>query len=169
MVFSDKMMEHLNLIYRHERHNSYVYAKISNYLNVQGYLNLSKYYLDWSNHEMEHSRIVLKFYNDNNLNLDASISIDPLDIDLTKMDITHFVEITKEVENETTELYSQLLELSEEENNQFAKRLAHYFLTEQQEETDRANNIYDKITNIGNNRALLQIFDNGFGETIEDN
>jgi ferritin len=91
-----------------------------------------------------------------------SIPIDGLDIDLKTMPIIHFATVTVDIENETSDLYNELLELGEESGNGFVKKFAYKFLKEQIEETDKASTIFDKVKNIGDNRALLQLFDNTF-------
>jgi len=160
--FSVDIINYLGALYRHEIHNSYVYSKISNFLNVEGYKKLSKYYEDWSNHEMEHSVLVRDFCNSNNIIIDMSTPIDGLDIDLKILPITHFSIVTVDVENETTDLYNDLLEMAHESNNGFIKKFAYDFLAEQQEETDKALSICDSLKNIGDSRSLLQLFDNTF-------
>ena len=162
MIFSDKILQHLGVLYRHERHNAYVYSKVYNFLDVMGYKNIAKYYLEWSNHENTHAELVLDFANTNNIHIDMSIPIDPLDIDLINLPISHFATLTLDVENETTELYNQFLEMGEEDNNTFVRRFSLDFILEQMEETDKANTIKDRINNIGNDKALLQLFDNTF-------
>jgi ferritin len=162
MNFTPEDIDYLGKLYRHERHNSYAYSQISNFLNVQGYSNLSKYYEEWSNHEMEHSILVRDFVNSNNIIIDMSQSIVGLDIDLSNMSITQFAQITIDVENETTLLYNVFLDMGRKELKGFIERFSLDFLLEQIEETD--NTIFDQLNNIGNNRALLQIFDNNFGD-----
>ena len=162
MEFSEEIIDYLGVLYRHERHNSYVYSKISNFLNVEGFKKLSKYYEEWSNHEMEHSILVRNFCNSNNIIIDMSKPIDGLDINLEILPITHFSIVTVDVENETTDLYNDLLKMGHEIDNGFIKKFAYSFLEEQQEETDKALTLYDSIKNIGDNRSLLQLFDNTF-------
>lgn len=162
MKFSQKALDHLSVLYRHERHNSYVYAYISNYLNVIGFKNLSQYYRDWSNHEKEHSELVQNFANSNNIVIDVSQSIEPLGIDLYKFPITKFAEVTLEVENKTTDLYNKYLEIGEEDDNPLIRRFALDFILEQQEETGKAYDIHDSIMNIGDNKAFIQLFDSTY-------
>lgn len=164
MNFSGKSIEFLGILYRHELHNSYVYAKISNYLDVLGYKNLAEYWISWSNEEKRHSERCLAFANDNNINIDMSIPIEPINVDLSNQALTYFVDLTLETENKTTDLYNQYMELGEEDNNPFVRRFASDFILEQQEETGKAYAIRDSIKNIGDNRALLMIFDNTFGK-----
>jgi len=160
--FSEEILKHLSVLYRHELHNSYVYSKISNFLNIEGYENLGMYYEDWASEEQEHALVVKEFCESNNICIDMSIPIDGLDIDLKIMPIIHFATVTVDIENETSDLYNELLEMGEESGNGFVKKFAYNFLEEQIEETGKASTIFDKVKNIGDNRALLQLFDNTF-------
>lgn len=162
MKFSVEAIDYLGQLYRHERHNSYVYSQVSNFLNVQGYKNLSKYYEDWSQHEIEHSMKVRDFANANNLILDMNQDIKALDIDLSNQPISYFADLTVQVENETSDMYNTYLKMGYSENNGFIQRFSHDFLLEQIEETDKATSIHDSIKNIGDNRSMLQLFDNSF-------
>lgn len=162
LIFPDSILLHLGVLYRHELHNAYVYSKISNFLNVEGFKNIAKYYQEWSQHEISHSISVKDFCDSNNINIDMSISIDPINIDLKNESIVYFSKLTLETENLTTDLYNKLLELGEENNNGFVKKFAYNFLEEQIEETDKALTLYDSIKNIGEDRKYLQLFDNTF-------
>jgi len=164
VIFSENIKQFLGRIYRHEVHNSVAYSQISNFLDVEGYKNLAKYYADWSSHETEHSVKVREFCNTNNINIDMSIAIEGLDINLKNMPITHFVIITVDTENETTDLYSELLEMGKNEKNTFTERFALDFILEQIEETEKALGIFDSVNNIGANKGMLQLFDNTFGD-----
>jgi ferritin len=164
MKFSEKLIEFLGVLYRHELHNQYVYYKISNYLDVLGFKKLADYYRDWANHEKDHSEKVLSFANDNNLHIDMTIPVNPIYVDLSSHPLTYFVQLTMDTENATTDLYNQYLELGEEENNPFVRRFSLDFILEQQEETGKAYDIYDSVMNIGDNKALLMLFNNTFGD-----
>lgn len=160
--FSPEMITYLSKLYVHERHNSLVYSHISNFLNVQGYNNLSKYYEDWSQHEIDHSMTVRAFANEQNLILDMFVDSDDVDVDLTSMSISGFTQVTIDVELKTSELYNTLLDMAIQDDNGLVKDFAYVFLKEQREETDKANTIFDQIKNIGDNRQALQLFDNTF-------
>lgn len=162
MNFTDDIKNFLSRIYGHERHNSYVYSAISNYLNVLGYKNLSKYYEEWSQHEIEHSMLVRDFCNSNDIFIDMSIPIIGLDINLQLLPLTHFSIVTIDVEAETTDLYNELLEMGVSAGNGFIKKFAYDFLQEQQEETDKANTLFARVQNIGDSKTFLQLFDNTF-------
>ena len=162
MNFSIDDIDYLGQLYRHERHNSYVYSQVSNFLNVQGYKKLAKYYEDWSQHEIEHSMKVRDFANANNILIDMNQDIKPLDMDLSNQSITTFAKITVDVENETSEMYDVYLKMGIKDGNSFIQRFCYDFQLEQIEETDKATSIFDSVKNIGDNRSMLQLFDNSF-------
>lgn len=162
LKFSPEMIDYLSKLYVHERHNSLVYSHVSNYLNIQGFKNLSKYYEDWSQHEIKHSKIVRAFANEQNIILNMYADSGDKDIDITAMSVTYFVDVTVGVEMKTSEMYNHLLDMAIAEDNGFVKDFAYGFIKEQREETDKANTIHDSIKNIGDDIKMLQLFDSDF-------
>lgn len=145
----------------HELHNSAIYRNISMYLNVQGFKNLSKYYAEWSLEENKHATLVQVFLESLNIFIDYNIHFDVvlgLESSLNK-----FAMLTLDTENLTTRMIQECLAESYlPENCAMSTVFLLGMIKEQIEETDKANNINDNMLNIGENRALLQIFDNGF-------
>lgn len=163
ITFDSETIDILSQAYLHEMHNMYSYQKISNFLDVKGYKNLSKYWDDWSKEEYHHAQLVKEFCNNNNIliNMDSDISLP--DFDLENFPITHFVDVTYDIEQDTNDVYNKMYAYAMGINNGFLADFALDFLKEQREETQKANFIRDSIKNIGDNTAILQLFDNTFG------
>ena len=162
IMFDSETIDILSHAYQHELHNMYSYQKISNFLDVKGYKNLSKYWDDWSKEEYGHAQIVKEFCNDNNIliNMDSDILLP--DFDLENFPMTHFVDVTYDVEQKTNDIYNTMYSYGMDIKNGFLVDFALDFLKEQREETKKANMLRDSIKNIGDNAAILQLFDNSF-------
>jgi len=159
---NEEVISLLQKSYIHEIRNSLIYSEISSYLNVMGYKNLSSYYSKWSDEEREHSKWVKGFMESLNIQIENSPFNDiPFVVDKTTL--TAFARQTVEVENATTEMYDELLQIAHEFTSSamlisFCNRL----ISEQIEETNKALDIHDSVMNIGDNKAMLQLFDNTF-------
>jgi len=162
ITFDSGTIDILSQAYRHELHNMYSYQKISNFLDVKGYKKLSKYWDDWSKEEYHHAQLVKEFCNDNNIliNMDSDILLP--DFDLENFPITHFVDVTYEVEQSTSDIYNKMYSYAIGISNGFLVDFALDFLKEQREETQKANTLRDSIKNIGDSTSILQLFDNSF-------
>lgn len=157
----------LDLIKRqieHEFDNMYKYQKISMILNIQGFENLSKYFKKWADEEKSHALWCQEFleginmYVDFNINSNTSLSIDN--------SVLSLVELVLETELKTNDMLDECLEESCLEGNSkiIMAFIENKMIQEQIEETDKANTLLDKIKNIGNDKAFLQLFDSEFGD-----
>jgi ferritin len=158
---TNEMIAKLNYAYHHEYSNSLFYDYIASYLNVMGFDNLSDFWADWSGEEKKHSQWVKEFLQDLNIPLSPA-SLENFDYDLNK-GLIEFVNITLDREDKTTQLYHDILDVALElENSGLLVQFANKMLIEQTEETNKALTIKDKVSNIGDDKALLQIFNNTF-------
>lgn len=158
---SDDAILKLNYAYHHEISNSIFYDYIASYLNVLGFDNLSTYWEDWSNEEKKHAKWVKEFLQELNIPLSPS-QLEAYTYDLSSS-LIEFVIMTIDREDKTTELYQDILNYALElQDNGLLIQFANKMLIEQQEETNKAKTIYDKVVNIGENKALMQLFDNSF-------
>ena len=144
----------------HEIHNSIIYQEIAMWLDVKGFSNLSAYYKKWSDEEKSHGMWVQEFLEQLNVYINiGSISIERLNLE---NDVLKFAEVTLQTEIETTEMLEECLRESYNTSSLSTVFLLNTMLKEQIEETAKANKIKDTVSNIGNNLALLQLFDNTF-------
>lgn len=160
--FDSETIDVLSNAYVHELHNMYSYQKISNFLDVKGYKNLSKYWDDWSKEEYHHAQLVKEFCNDNNILINMDSDIQLPDFDLENFPITYFVEVTYNVEQKTNDIYNKMYSYALSVSNGFLIDFSLDFLKEQREEMSKANSLRDSIKNIGDNTAILQLYDNSF-------
>ena len=159
---SESTIKKIQEAYIHEVRNSLIYAQISSYLSVNGYRNLSAYYSKWAEEERGHSMLVKDFMDSLNIMIDGS-GIDKLQYQIDFSSLTSFGKTTLEVENQTTAIYDELLQLAMDfDDSALLSVFANKLLSEQLEETAKANDINDMLINIGDNRAFLQLFDNTF-------
>lgn len=120
------------------------------------------YWNEWSVEEKNHSQWVKNFLQDLNIPLFPAPT-ESFDYNLN-VNLLEFVSVTIDRENKTTDLYHNILDTAMDmENSGMLVQFANKMLNEQIEETDKALTIQDKLTNIGDNKALLQLFDNTFG------
>lgn len=161
---TNETISKLKMAYAHEMHNMLLYNEISSVLNVNGFRKLAKYYESWASEEKSHAGMVFDFMNQLNIPI-SNIPFDKLHFTVDFSVITNFAEVTLNTENETTKLYDELLQDAMEfEDSAMLIQFCNKMLNEQIEETGKANDINDMISNIGNNRAMLQLFDNTFGD-----
>ena len=160
---SDLAVEKLQYALLHEKENSAIYTCVSIWLMSKGLKNLSEYYDKWSTEEFTHSQWVKEFM----IQLDVPISAGKIEIEDYKFDesLDNFSKVTLDRENLTTLLYRDIMDLAldmEELGSamllDFAQKMSH----EQAEETDKALTLFAQISNLGNNLAFAQLFDNSF-------
>lgn len=162
-MLTDTMISFLKRQIEHELSNSAIYQKIAMWLDIKGFSNISNYYKDWSLEEKDHAMWVQEFLEGLNIFVSISdIKIPNLDLD---SNVTNFVNVTYDTEMLTTKMLEECLEESYKGGNTTLVTvfLLNKMLDEQIEETAKANKIKDTINNIGDNLALLQIFDSNFG------
>lgn len=159
---SEETIQKLQQAYVHEIHNMLIYTQISSYLGVNGFKNLASYYLDWAEEERKHSSWVKDFMDSLNI-LIGNISLESPSLEMDNSSIIGFAQRTLEVENATTLIYDELLQTAMDfDDSAMLAQFANKMLIEQIEETGKANDINDMLINIGDNRPLLQLFDNTF-------
>jgi len=157
------MLDLLKRQIEHEFSNMHKYQKISMILNVQGFENLSKYFKDWANEEKTHALWVQEFLE--NINKYVDFNISSIDSIIENSSVISLAELVLKTELETNNMLDECLEESCVEGNSkiIMTFIENKMLQEQIEETDKAYTFLDKIKNIGENKALLQIFDSKFG------
>lgn len=159
---SDETIAVLQKAYAHETKNMMIYTEISSWLNTLGFENLSKYYLDWACEERNHSLWIKEFMDSLNIQI-KNTPFDYMKFTLDLSNLTNFAVKTLETEDETTKLYDELLQSALDfDDSALLVQFCNKMLIEQIEETNKALTIHDKIMNIGENRAFMQIFDQGF-------
>jgi ferritin len=155
------MIAKLNYAYYHEVTNSIVYDTVASYLNILGFDNLSDFWDDWGLEEKKHSKWVKEFLQELNIPLMKG-NLEEFEYDLNKSGI-EFVNVTMQREDMTTQLYHDILDTALElDDSALLVQFANKMLIEQQEETSKALTMQDKMSNIGENKALMQLFDNSF-------
>lgn len=163
-MLSQKMISYLKRQLEHEIKNSIIYRNISQYLDVKGFKNLSKYYKDWSSEESKHATWVQEFLESMNIYIDYDVNC-KIDLGL-ETSLLKFVELTVKTEEETTKMLAECLTMSYNEDPLLLTTvfIQDTMLKEQIEEMDKASTLYDQLKNIGENSALLQLYDNDFGD-----
>lgn len=153
----------LNLLERqvcHELQNMYKYQKIAMWLNVKGFTNLSKYFKEWSLEEKDHSMWVQEFLEGLNIFLDFVPTFENVQLD---DNFKSFLPIVIDTENLTTEYLNECLAQSYKETSVYKYLVTEFILNkmlkEQAEETDKALTLKDKVENMGNDLAEMQILD----------
>lgn len=162
VFLTQEVINKLQIAYVHELRNMMIYNQISSYLGVCGFKNLASYYSDWSKEERKHSEWVKDFMDALNIPIENS-PFENLHFEIDNSNITNFAKKTLETEIETTKIYDELLQMAMDfDDSAMLIQFANKILIEQIEETGKANDINDMMTNIGDNRAMLQLFDNTF-------
>ena len=143
---SEETIKKLQLAYNHEVKNMLVYTQIANYLGVNGFKNLAKYYLIWANEERQHSLWVKDFMDSLNILMESN-PFETFSFDINNQSIISFAQKTLEVENSTTLIYDELLQSAMDfDDSAMLIQFANKMLIEQIEETGKANDINDMMT-----------------------
>ena len=162
MHLSPELTKKLQEAWAHEKHNSLTYKHIQSILDVNGFKNLASYYRKWAEEESQHSEWVLEFM----LQMNIPLSVSNIEIStITNDNIFAFPAITAQIEDSTTKLWQEFYEMSENDMSigaGMASQFALKLLKEQAEETGKAQDLVDQISNLGESRAFLQIYDNTF-------
>lgn len=163
-ILTQKLIDLLKRQISHEITNMYKYQKIAMYLNIKGFTNLSNYYKKWSDEEKKHSIWVQEFLE--NLNIYVDYEVSAVESFSLEVPFSKLTELTLETELLTTKMLEECLSESYNIGNTSlaSEFILNTMIKEQIEETAKANTINDQIKNIGENSALLQLFDNEFDD-----
>lgn len=148
----------LNKQVAHELTNYQIYMKIYNILSVAGYTNMASYFKKQGVDESGHQQIVLDYCTDRN----EIVSFEQINTPEVPMQVTAIADLYLATEISTTNALKDLYRLCLAKMDFLSAEKIRQMLTEQIEEEASALDFRDKVKNIGETPAMLQIFDNTF-------
>ena len=142
----------------HEMENSHAYKNIYSRLKFEGLNNLANYFLDQANHEMEHVELLIDYLADRN----EVVSIPMInEINFDNKSIKEIMDFYLNKEKEITQSIEKILDFAEteEKKDRLTIKFLYEFAFEQVEEEASAQNLYDQVIPMIEDKKFLIILD----------
>jgi ferritin len=160
MMISKKMQDELNKQVNAELYASYLYLAMSAYFEDVNFGGFAKWMKAQSSEEYGHA---MKIY-DYLTRVGAKVELDS--IQKPKLEWSSALEAFEDAlehEKKVTKMIDDLTNLAIEEKDHSTNIFLHWFVEEQVEEVDTAQNIVDTLNMIGDNKSALFMYDRQTG------
>jgi ferritin len=155
-MLSDKMELKLNEQINKELYSAYLYMSMSAYFSSVGLDGFANYYRVQATEEEEHA---MKFY-DYVLRVGGRVRFEPIEGPKVDFESTlEIVDMALKHEEYVTGLINSLMGLAVSEKDYKTSSLLQWFIDEQVEEEENANNLKNKVKLMGNDPKGLWMLD----------
>lgn len=161
---NEKVYKALNEQIKHEFYSSYLYLSIASYFENIPLEGFAKWFRKQAAEEHEHAMKIYNYINDRNQNVDLqAIEKPPAKFksieEIMKMALEHEQKVTKWIYN----IYDMAIKEKDHATHVFLQ----WFITEQVEEEKNAQDNYDQIVFIGDDKAALFVLDQNLGKRTD--
>lgn len=156
---SDKIFKALNEQIKHEFYSSYLYLSMASYFENIPLEGMAKWFRNQAQEEHEHGMKIYNYINDRNLQVD----LQPIDKPTAKFKSVE--DIFKQAlahERKVTQWIYEIYEMALKEKDHATHVFLQWFITEQVEEEKNAQDNFDQIQLIGDDKAALFVLDQNF-------
>lgn len=162
-LISDKIINLWQVRIQHEEANSKIYAAMSNWLNLKGYVNASKLWKTYAEDELVHKNWAVQYLLDLNI-----LPIEPAEEQpqLEFKGLPNIVALTMQKELETTEEVKNFVTLAFEEKDLLTFNALQKYIAEQVEEISKVQLLIDQLESFGTDKIALRLFDDWIGENL---
>lgn len=160
---NDKIFKALNEQIKHEFYSSYLYLSIASYFENIPLDGMSKWFRKQAEEEHEHGMKIFNYINDRNLQVDLQ------GIDKPPTKFKSIEEVFKQAlahEKKVTHWIYEIYEMALKEKDHATHVFLQWFITEQVEEEKNAQDNYDQIVLIGDDKAALFVLDQNFSKKV---
>ncbi len=155
-LLTEEIANRLAFQFHRELHAFYSYLGIAAWCDLNGFENLSKWFLHQANEEKEHAEKVFDYL----LSRDSKINF--VGIPSSKSEFVKLAEAVRwalELEIQVEKDYQELAQLSLEKKDYTTHEFVMWFLKEQVEEIRTFKSLLDQVELIGDNLGNLILFD----------
>lgn len=159
-MLSEKMIVTLSQQIKKEYESAYLYLEIGDFFGSRGLKGFRNWYFVQAREEEDHAMVIYEYMHANNAKVQF-YSIEPGDnkfsdlITPIKAGINH--------ERFITDSINKIYELAEHENDYRTKQFLNWFIAEQMEEEDTAQEVLDKMELFGETSSGLYQLDKEYG------
>lgn len=160
----EKICEALNEQIKHELYASHLYLSIASFLETIPLEGMSSWFRGQAEEEHEHAMKIYDYL------IDRNVHVDMRAIDKPKGDfesVLQVFELARDHERKVTSWIHRIYELASEEKDYATKVFMHWFITEQVEEEKNAEDNYDQVKYIGDDKSALFVLDQNFAKKAE--
>jgi ferritin len=158
---NDKLFKALNEQIKHEFYSSYLYLSIASYFENIPLDGMSHWFRKQAAEEHEHGMKIYNYINDRNLQVDLQ-GIDKPPAKFKSVEEAFKLALAHE--KKVTHLIYEIYEMALKEKDHATHVFLQWFITEQVEEEKNANDNYDQIVLIGDDKAALFVLDQNFAK-----
>lgn len=161
---NQELFEALNQQIKHEFFSSFLYLSIASYFENIPLEGVAKWFRNQAKEEHEHAMKIYDYILDRNLHVDLQAIEKPM---------VHFSSIEQafllalEHERKVTKWIHNIYDLATQKQDHATAVFLHWFITEQVEEEKNANDNYDQIKFIGEDKSALFVIDQNFAAKAE--
>ena len=160
IMLSKKIEEALNEQINAEMWSAYLYLSMAAYCHSVGQPGMANWFEVQFQEEQDHAKILFNYVNSR----DGRVTLKPIDAVPTEWDgILDVFKSTLKHEQKVTALINKLYALTHEENDFATQSMLKWFIDEQVEEEENAQNIIDNIKMIKDNGYGIYMLDKELG------
>lgn len=160
MTIKENVLKKLNEQVTAEIYSSHLYLSMAAYFESENLKGMAKWMISQSHEEMQHAMRLYNFINERG----GTIELDK--IDKPKINWKNALEVFEdsyEHETKVTAMIHDLVKISRQENDYAAESMLMWFVDEQVEEEDSANEIVEKLRKIKDDSSALYMLDKELG------
>ena len=160
---NDKVFKALNEQIKHEFYSSMLYLSIASYLENIPLEGMAKWFRKQSEEEHEHAMKLYDYILDRNMHVDLQAIEKP---NVKFSSVQEVFDLALQHEKKVTHWIHQLWELAFNEKDHATHVFLEWFISEQVEEEKNANDNFDQIVLIGDDKAALFVLDQNFAKKV---
>ena len=160
-MFSEKLIEEMNLQIKHELYSAYLYLSMASHFDAQNLKGFGHWMKFQAKEEMEHAMKFYEYLNSRGAKVNLeTIEQPPLEfgnpIEIFEMVLAH--------EKSVTDRINGLYGISVEDKDYASQSFLNWFVDEQVEEEEHAGEILDTLKKVGDKSTALFMLDHSLGE-----
>ncbi|MDP1834432.1 MAG: ferritin [Chlamydiales bacterium] len=162
---NEKIFNALNEQIKHELFSSYLYLSIASYFENIPLEGIAQWFRNQAKEEHEHAMKIYTYILDRNMHVD----LQAIDKPKSKFEsVEEAFALALEHEKKVTKWIHILYDMAVKEHDHATHVFLQWFITEQVEEEKNANDNYDQIKFIGDDKAALFVLDQNFAKKVNN-
>lgn len=162
-MLNQKIEEALNAQINAEMWSAYLYLSMAAYCHSQGNPGMGKWFEVQFQEEQDHAKIFFNYV----ISRGGNVVLKPIEaVPTTWNSVLEVFESTLEHEQKVTALINNLFAITAAENDYATQSMLKWFIDEQVEEEETAQNIIDNLKMIKDNGYGLYMLDKEFGARV---
>lgn len=162
---NEKIFNALNEQIKHEFYSSYLYLSIASYFENIPLEGIAQWFRNQAKEEHEHAIKLYTYVLDRNMHVD----LQAIDKPKSKFEsVEEAFALALEHEKKVTKWIYNIYDMAVKEHDHATHVFLQWFIMEQVEEEKNANDNYDQIKFIGDDKAALFVLDQNFAKKVNN-